>query len=121
MTLPRVVTKATNVELTKSQQELITRRLAPIARLLHNQGEVLIEVVLRKTHSRLTGDLYYVSVKTSTPTDSFMAVSAKPFLGKALTSVRETLRRAISRGASVSDYGIRKARRSELDAYTLTL
>ena len=121
MTFPIIHTKATNVELNEERKDLIARRLAPLARLLYGQGEIKVDVVLRRTRSRLTGDMYFVSVKLSTPQNSYMAVSAKAHLGRALTTAREMLRKSISRGASVSDYSIRRDRQEHLDAYTLTL
>ena len=89
--------------------------------MLQQEGEVLLDIVMRKTHSRVTGDMYFVSVKVSTPSDTYMAVSAKHHLSRAFTTVRETLRRSISRGESVSDYSIRKIRQEKIDAFTLTL
>jgi len=121
MTLPRINIKATNVELNTSLRGLINRRLAPLSKMLQQESEVILNVVLRRTHSRVTGDMFFVSVKAVTSEDSYMAVSAKHHLSRALTSVRETLRQSISRGESVSDYSIRKSRQEKVQAFTLTL
>jgi len=117
MKLPRIYTKATNVELTEEHENLILSRLAPLVRVLSSNEEVRIDVNLRRTHSRFSCDTFLVMVKVTTPNDSFVAASAKPSLGRALSAVREMLRSSISRGASVADYSIRQARNVDLEDY----
>lgn len=122
MTFPRIVTKATNVELTSSLEDLITRRLAPLARLLRFEEPIRFDVVIRRNENNVAGDMYFVSVKVSSPKRSYMAVAAKPHLPRALSSVRETLRQNISRGASVDMSHFAKSDTALVkNAYTLTL
>lgn len=120
MTLPRIYTKATNVELTAHHENLILERLAPLARWLISEEQVRIDVNIRRTHSHLTGDTYLVLVKVTTPTERYVAASAKHHLGRALSAAREMLRNSISRGASVADRGMRRARQSDFDEYLVT-
>ena len=96
------------------------RRLAPLSRFLVHEDSIAIDLVMRRIRARFGGDMYYLSVKVSTPHDTYMAVATENNLGKALTAAREVLRRSISRGASVVDYGVRRSRRQQA-AYTLTL
>lgn len=121
MILPTINTRATNVELTDERRSLITRKLAPLARFLVHEGEVSIDVVMRRIRTRLGGTMYYLSVKVTTPSGAYLAVASETHLAKALTKVRETLRKSISRGSSAIEYGVRKARRMDESAYTLTV
>ena len=121
MSIPNINTRATNVELTDERKSLISRKLSPLSRFLVHEPDVLIDVVMRRVRMRLSGDRYYLSVKVATPTDTYIAVADERHLTKALTKVRETLRKSISRGASVVDYELRKSRQNKELAYTLTL
>ena len=122
MVTPTINVRATNVELTEDCQLLITHRLVPLARYLQYESSLTIDVVLRRVRSSFGGTMYYVSAKLTTPSDSYMAVATESHLPKALTKTRETLRRAISKGASVNEYGMRRLRQREMQAdYTLAL
>lgn len=102
--------RATNVELTEYSQQLISTKLLPLARYLQYEPELRLDVVLRKMRSSFRGDVYCVSVKLMTPRDTFVAVANERHLPKALTRVRETLRRSISKGSSLSQYQLRRDR-----------
>ena len=81
---------------------------------------MLIDVVLRQVRAHFGGDMYYVSVKVTTPNDMYIAVATEHNLGKALRRARETLRKSISKGASVFDYELRKSRQMK-ESFTLAL
>lgn len=122
MSIPTINTRATNVELNDERKSLISRKLMPLARYLRAESKLNIDVVMRKVRSRFGGDLYCVSVKVITPTDTYMAVATESHLSKALTRSRETLRRSISKGASVVDYELRRSRQRDfVGDYTLAL
>ncbi len=120
MSIPNISTRATNVELTDERRSLISRRLSPLARFLVHEDEVNIDVVMRSIRARLGGDMFYISVKVTTPNDVYVTVAQGRQLGVALTKARETLRRSICRGESIVDYELRKQRQSR-DALTLTI
>lgn len=117
--IPKINIRATNVELTNERRSLISRKLSPLSRFLVHEEDVAIDVVMRKVRAQFTGDTYYVSVKVNTANDAYIAVAHEHHLAKALTSARESLRRTISRGASVMEYGRRQ--RQAKESFTLTL
>lgn len=119
MSIPRIRTRATNVELTGARKSLITRRLAPLSRMLKGEGEVDIEVMLRRTETQVEGTMYFVSVKLITPQDSHRAVAANQHLTRALDNARDMLRQSMSRGESVSPY--RVSHESFEESFTLTI
>ena len=121
MAIPIITTRATNLELTDERQALITQKLAPLRRLLVHENEAAIEVVLRGVHGPWPGETFYVSTRLITDNGTYMAVASHRYLTRALTEVRDVLRRNISRGASVEQYRVSK--RAELleESYTLTL
>ena len=120
MAIPKIHTRATNVELTDTIKSLISRKLNPLARFLVHESDVQIDVVMRGVRSRFGGDVYHVSVKVTTPTNTYISVATERHIAKALTKTRETIRRTISRGASVVDYELRKERQLK-DSFTLSL
>ncbi len=67
--------------------------------------------------------MYFVTAKVTTSKESYMAVSAKPQVSRALTEVRQMLRRSMSRGASVTSYthNTQTMLQEYVDSYTLTL
>lgn len=101
MAMPNINTSATGIELNPERRALITQKLAPLGRLLVHEREVSMDVVIRRVESQMTGGMFYVSVKLATDNGTYMAVSTGHYLTRALTEVREYLRRSISRGASV--------------------
>lgn len=101
MTMPSINTSATGIELNNERRALIAQKLAPLGRLLVHEREVSIDVIIRRVDASLAGDMFYVSVKLVTDHGDYMAVATGRYLTRALTSVREYLRRSISRGESV--------------------
>ena len=120
MSIPKISTRATNVELTNERRGLISRKLMPLSRFFVHESDVRIEVVLRKVRMRLSGDIYYLSLRVSTPNDVYMAVANEHQLARALEKARETIRRSVSKGASVANYQLRRSRQNK-EGLTLTL
>lgn len=119
--MPLINASATGIELNPERRALITQKLAPLGRLLVHEHEVAVDVVIRRVESQMTGGMFYVSAKLATDQGSYMAVATSHYLTRALTEVREYLRRSISRGASVTSGQLFRGRPSKKDAYTLTL
>ena len=101
MAMPTITTRATNLELTDERRALISQKLAPLRRLLVHEEEAAIEVVLRSVRGSFARETFYVSVRVVTERGTFMSVASHRYLTRALTEVRASLRRNISRGASV--------------------
>lgn len=118
MNLPKINTRATNVELTEERKNLIIQKLAPLSRYLRGEEDIDIDIVMRRVRVDFGGDMYCISVKVTTPSDIYMGVATEHHLEKALTRVRETLRRAISKGASVVEYQQRKTHREYVREYS---
>ena len=104
MRLPTINTSATNFELTRERQSLISQKLAPLGRLLVHEEELQIDVNIRCLKTHLGGDAFYVSTKVTTDRGVYMAVATGRYLTRALTETREYLRRSISRGESVKSF-----------------
>ncbi len=97
MMFPIINVRAVNVELTRERKDLIMHRLAPLARLVAESGDVNFDVVIRKMSRRFMGDKFCVSVRMTTPSNKFYAVAGEYYLNKSLSRVRDDLRRSISR------------------------
>lgn len=121
MTLPIITTKATNVELTDERKSLIRQKLAPLSRLLVHERNVTLDVNIRCIKAGFGSEVFYVAVKLSTDKGSFIAASTGHYLTRTLIDVRESLRRSISRGRSVSTFGVYATAEQLKEAYTLTL
>lgn len=114
-----ITIEATNVELTEGQRQLISRKLTPLARFLVHESQVTIDVVMRELTTEFGGPMFCISVKLESPLHTYMAVSTERHLSRSLTQVRETLRRTISRGASVVNHQAQKEKLGQ--AFTLSL
>ena len=121
MTIPIINTSATNLELTNQVKSLITQKLAPLGRLLVHEREVKVDVTIRRIESAVGVDSYYVSTKLTTDRGSYMAAATGLYLTKALVLARESLRRSISKGASVETYNFMPVKPVYKDEFTLTL
>lgn len=97
MTVPLLSTRTTNVELTPKRRDLLKTKLFPLCRYLGEDASIAyFDVVIRYERSKVSGDQFYVSVKLSTPTNRYMAVSIAPHLERALLESRNTLKRQLS-------------------------
>lgn len=119
MAMPNINTSATGIELNPERRALITQKLAPLGRLLVHEREIKVDVVIRRVESQMTGGMFYVSAKLETENGTYMAVSTSHYLTRALTEVREYLRRSISRGASVADGQLFRGRPAKTGALAL--
>lgn len=108
MMFPTIATQAINVELTDAQVSLITRKLAPLARLLPSQDDVRFDVVLRRLKRRWSGDMYCLSVRMIVPTHTYYAVATEQYFARAFTKVREDLRRSVSKHYRADEYNTRR-------------
>jgi len=121
MTIPIINTSATNLELTNELQSLISKKIAPLGRLLVHEREVKIDLSIRRIDSIVGADSYYVSAKLSTDKGNYNVATSGYYLNRVLLSLQESLRRAVSKGASVETYKFAPVRRDHLEAFTLTL
>lgn len=99
--MPNINASATNLELSQERQALIEQKLAPLGRLLAGERDIQIEVIVRRIKNSLDEDVFCVSAKLVTSTGTYMAVGSGHYLARALSGVREYLRRSLSRGESV--------------------
>lgn len=121
MNIPIIHARATNVELTKEYKVLINKKLLPLARFLKGQGEINVDVVVRKTSFHQMQSAFFVSLKVTTDNDTYMAVAMKPNLSSALVTARSMLRRSISSGESVSRYHSQRLKQEVLNSLTLRI
>lgn len=119
MAMPNINTSATGIELNPERRALITQKLAPLGRLLVHEREVKVDVVIRRIESQMTGGMFYVSAKLATENGTYMAVSTGHYLTRALTEVREYLRRSISKGSSVTGGQLFRGRPTKAAALAL--
>lgn len=110
MMLPIINVQAMNVELTDEQSKLITRKLAPLARLAPD-SEVRFDVVIRTMKRTWMGTRFCVSVRLNTGIEKYYAVARDPYLAKALSSLRHDLRRSVSKAYRVEEEQQRPRRR----------
>jgi ribosome-associated translation inhibitor RaiA len=120
MAIPTITTRTTNLELTNERQALITQKLAPLRRLLVHEQEAVIDVMVRRIRGTLANEKFYVSLRLQTDQGSYMAVASHHYLTRAITDARDSLRRNISRGASVERHQVAYSEQYD-DSYTLTL
>jgi len=99
--MPNISASATNLELSQERQALIEQKLAPLGRLLAGERNIQMEVIVRRIESSLGDDMFCVSAKLVTSQGTYMAVGNGHYLARALSGVREYLRRSLSRGESV--------------------
>lgn len=102
MMLPTINIQAMNVELTHDQSQLITQKLAPLARLAPDLS-VRFDVVLRISRTAWAGTRFSVSVRMTTNDDKYYSVVRDAYLGKAFSAIRDDLRRSISTGYRVQE------------------
>lgn len=121
MTIPSINTCATNIELTDELQSLIAQKLAPLGRLLVHEHDVEIDLSIRHLSSVVGTGTFHVSAKLSTDRGTYMAATSGYYLSRTLVSLRESLRRSVSKGSSVETYKFLPVRREQDEAYTLTL
>lgn len=96
MMFPTINIKAVNVELTKEDSSAITQKLAPLSRLVTDQDGVVFDVVIRNMKRGWFKGQYCVSVRMRTARRKYYAVASGAYLTKALSKVRDYLRRGIS-------------------------
>ena len=97
MMFPTINTRSMNVELTEEHYSLITKKLAPLARLVSDEKGVQFDIVLRKIHKKWSGERYCISVRMSTATQKYYAITTERYFAKAFSSIREDLRKSISK------------------------
>ncbi len=111
MYVPKINTRATNVELTNERRLLIIEKLAPLGKLLTVEEQAQIDVVLRREKRMVLSDKYYLSVKLTTSGGTLFAVAIESHLEKALDKARRTIKRALSKGKLRQQYSYRNDRR----------
>jgi len=111
MMFPTITAKAMNVELTKERNSLITQKLAPLARLVPESDEVDFDVVIRKVSKSWMGERYCISVRMSTASEKYYAITSEPYMEKALVRVREDLRKSISKHYRSKEFSLERMQR----------
>lgn len=100
-----------NVELTKERSDLITHKLAPVARLVPDSDDTHFDVVIRKSDNRWMGERYCVSVRLSTASEKYYAIANEAYLERAFSKVREDLRRSISKTYKSKEHTLSRMQR----------
>jgi len=111
MMFPTITVKAMNVELNKERNDLITRRLAPIARLLPESNDVHFDVVIRKVDTSWMGERYCVSVRLKAASETYYAISNETYFERCFARVRDELRRSISKSYKTKEQSMKPMRR----------
>ncbi|MEZ4200430.1 MAG: HPF/RaiA family ribosome-associated protein [Candidatus Paceibacterota bacterium] len=119
MKVPRIEIKATNVELSEQLQHQVRQRLSPLTRVFRSE-DMAVVVQIRKAQTEFGGAIHFVSLRLTINGETTTAVAAKPYLSRALGVAVDTLRRSISRGASVSPLQATNFAALK-ESYTLTL
>lgn len=88
---------AMNVELSEYHKQLIMRNLAPLLRLVPEQGRTECTVIIRCVRRPLGGAQYYVMVRLHGKTQDYYAVGMEHFLLRAVKGAANELRRTLSR------------------------
>ena len=95
MTVPLLSTRTTNVELTPKRRDLLKTKLFPLCRYLGDTSIAYFDVVIRKEHSKSSGDQFHVSVKLSTPDSRYISDSHATHLQRAIIETRDALKRQL--------------------------
>lgn len=111
MMFPTINTKAMNVELTSDRKNLITQKLAPVARLTPEAEGVVFDVVIRRMRKPWQGERYCVSVRMSTTDEKYYAIASEAYLEKSLARVRDDLRKAVSKTYHAQELQLSKMQR----------
>jgi len=85
-----------NVELTPQDHKMIEARLAPLSRLAGG-SDTSFDVVLRQMRQQSGMPKYYASMRFTAGDKKYYAVASDVFLTKAVSKMRDDVRRSISK------------------------
>ena len=94
----RIVTKATNFEITEALKDYVEKRMAHVKRLMtENQDSVaIIDVELSKSKHHKHGDIFRAEVNFSIAGRSYRAVSEKDNIYAAIDEIKDQLGSEVS-------------------------
>lgn len=104
MTVPLLSTRTTNVELTPKRRDLLKGKLFPLTRYMRDTSIAYFDVLVRQESKDDIDHQFYLSVKLSTTTSRYIAVSVAGQFEQALLDVRDTIKRQLQQDTARGRY-----------------
>ena len=97
MKIPRINTKATNLEITPALQELLDQKLLPLGKFIPDYDDTKFDVELEKITAHQSGKIYRAEINLFNGGKIYRAEATEEQIEQAIDSVRDEIKRELSR------------------------
>lgn len=112
MKIPRINTKATNIEVTPALQALLDQKFLPLEKFIADYEDTKCDVELEKFTDHQSGKIYRAEINLFHGGKMYRAEATEEQIEQAIDTVRDDLRRELRRDSDKKQSVARRGRRA---------